>query len=176
MSEKRNPGGQAGAPIQNGFHTRDAMESTTPPYRKQPPPQFFRLATHLHALGVRPVAECLLELAGVDELIHQLERYARLSPEIVEALGADKFPPFPLLAVPDVSDDSTCGPVPIGDAAGAVVADLACRTLVFHLEAATTNNDGIDLDAIRSADAIRRRAGWTWLDVIQPPAELGKSA
>ena len=63
------------------------------------------LAKHLHGLGVRPVAECLLEIAGNDHgdrvtLLAVLERYANLDPATVRGVGGDDFPPVPLHAVP----------------------------------------------------------------------------
>ena len=63
------------------------------------------LVRHLHDLGARPVAEALLEIAGNDDgarvtLLAVLERYSRLTPEEVQAVGADVFPPVPLHAVP----------------------------------------------------------------------------
>ena len=63
------------------------------------------LAKHLHGLGVRPLAECLLEVAGNDDgghitLLVALERYSKLTPAMVAAAGADVFPPVPLHAVP----------------------------------------------------------------------------
>jgi hypothetical protein len=59
------------------------------------------LAQHLHDLGPRPVAECLLEIAGNDDgaritLLAALERYSKLTPAMVAAAGADVFPPAPL--------------------------------------------------------------------------------
>ena len=56
------------------------------------------LVGHLHALGVKPVAELLIEHVGTDaqardDLIILLEKYGRLSPAIVRAIGADTFPP-----------------------------------------------------------------------------------
>ena len=63
------------------------------------------LVQHLHDLGPRPVAECLLEVAGNDDgarvtLLAVLERYAKLDPATVQAVGGDVFPPAPLHAVP----------------------------------------------------------------------------
>ena len=63
------------------------------------------LVKRLHALGERPTAELLLEVIGGDERLRDdvfalLERYTRLSPEEVQAVGADVFPPVPLHAVP----------------------------------------------------------------------------
>ena len=59
------------------------------------------LAKHLHGLGPRPVAECLLEIAGNDvgarvTLLAALERYAKLDPATVRRVGGDVFPPAPL--------------------------------------------------------------------------------
>ena len=56
------------------------------------------LVGHLHALGVRPVAELLLEHVGDDEqardtLLLLLEKYGRLNPAVVQAVGGDTFPP-----------------------------------------------------------------------------------
>ncbi len=63
------------------------------------------LAKHLHGLGVRPLAECLLEIAGNDDRAHitlltALERYSKLTPAVVAAAGSDVFPPVPLHEVP----------------------------------------------------------------------------
>ena len=62
------------------------------------------LAKHLHALGPRPTAECLLEIAGNDDgarvtLLAVLERYAKLDPATVQGVGGDVFLPAPLHAV-----------------------------------------------------------------------------
>ena len=56
------------------------------------------LVGRLHALGERPTAELLLEVIGGDERLRDdvfalLERYTRLTPEEVRAVGADIFPP-----------------------------------------------------------------------------------
>ena len=56
------------------------------------------LAQRLHDLGPRPVAECLLEIAGNDPgarvtLLAALERYAKLDPATVRDVGGDVFPP-----------------------------------------------------------------------------------
>ena len=55
------------------------------------------LVERVHQLGPRPLYELLAEIAaetGERELIRKkLERYAELDPRIVEALGADGFPP-----------------------------------------------------------------------------------
>ena len=173
--KKRNPGGQAGAPIQDSVQPRDSLEAITTPYRKQPPSQFFRLVEQLHRLGPRPVGECLLELAGIDELVFLLDRYGRLNPDVVEALGADKFPPPPLVLVPHERDGETCpaGLTHIGEVADVVVVDTARRSIVRHLDAATAS---ADTASFRAADAIRLRAGWPWSEIIRPPAKLGSDA
>jgi hypothetical protein len=65
------------------------------------PIQRFRyLINHLHRLGARPLGEFLDHL-GQKHLIRtsietELERYARLDPAVVRALGADRFPVVPL--------------------------------------------------------------------------------
>jgi len=60
-------------------------------------PHFEHLVERVHALGERPLAELLVEIAtatGQSSFIaHRLEEYARLDPELVRALGADRFPP-----------------------------------------------------------------------------------
>ncbi len=55
------------------------------------------LAKHLHGLGARPVAQCLLEIAGNDDgarvtLLAALERYGELDQETVRAVGGDRWP------------------------------------------------------------------------------------
>ena len=56
------------------------------------------LVGHLHALGERQTGELLQEVIGGDERLRDdvfalLERYTRLTPEEVQAVGADVFPP-----------------------------------------------------------------------------------
>ena len=63
--------------------------------------RFRRQVAHLHALGVRPTAELLIEHVGDDEqacntLLLLLDKYSRLSPAVVEAVGGDVFPPVPI--------------------------------------------------------------------------------
>jgi len=67
--------------------------------------RYHLLVTRLHALGPRPTGELLLEVIGGDERLRDdvfalLERYTKLTPEEVRAVGADVFPPVPLHAVP----------------------------------------------------------------------------
>ncbi len=60
-------------------------------------PRFERMVEHLHSLGPRPTAELLAEIAadtGATNLVVGLvEKYAELDPEIVRAVGGDRFPP-----------------------------------------------------------------------------------
>ena len=53
-------------------------------------------ARHLHTLGPRVIAELLIEVArrsnAVATLLDVLDDYSRLTPEIVRAAGADRFP------------------------------------------------------------------------------------
>jgi hypothetical protein len=50
------------------------------------------LARHLHACGERPVLEALLAVDPGQPLDDVLEGFARLSPEIYKATGADRLP------------------------------------------------------------------------------------
>ncbi len=63
-------------------------------------PRFERQIKRIHALGPRPLAELLTEIAtatGEPGLIaDRLQAYAGLEPELVRALGGDRFPPMPL--------------------------------------------------------------------------------
>ncbi len=59
--------------------------------------RFRRHIDHLCRLGARPVAECLLQLAGNHDdgrtaLILLLEQYQRLDADVVAALGGDRWP------------------------------------------------------------------------------------
>ena len=59
--------------------------------------RFRRHVDHLCRLGARPVAECLLQLAGNHDdgrtaLIVLLEQYQRLDADVVAALGGDRWP------------------------------------------------------------------------------------
>ncbi len=59
--------------------------------------RFRRHVDHLCRLGVRPVAECLLQLAGTGDdartaLTVLLEQYQRLDADVVAALGGDRWP------------------------------------------------------------------------------------
>ena len=63
-------------------------------------PRFERQVEHLHRLGPRAVAEFLIEIArGTGQssfIMDRLQAYARLDPEILRAVGGDRFPPMPL--------------------------------------------------------------------------------
>ena len=67
-------------------------------------PRYEHLCRQVHALGVRPLGEMLIEIAAAtgqpDLIADRLQAYARLDPEIVRALGGDKFPPMPLQVMP----------------------------------------------------------------------------
>lgn len=60
-------------------------------------PIFQRHAEHLVALGPRAVAEFLAELAREHDLEADIRRrlasYRRATPELLIALGGDRFPP-----------------------------------------------------------------------------------
>ena len=61
-------------------------------------PRFERQIARVHALGPRPLAELLAEIAAVTGqpaiVADRLQTYARLDPEIVRAVGGDRFPPM----------------------------------------------------------------------------------
>ena len=61
-------------------------------------------AEHVHRLGARALAEFLAELArdrsDLAATLDRLDRWrAGLSPELIRAAGADRFPPRPLREV-----------------------------------------------------------------------------
>ena len=66
-------------------------------------PRFERQVERLHNLGPRPLAEILAEIAAVtgrpDIVADRLQAYAQLDPEILRAVGADRFPPMALEVV-----------------------------------------------------------------------------
>jgi len=66
-------------------------------------PRWERLIERVHSLGPRPLAELLAEIAAVTgqhvRVVDLVEEYSRLDPEIVRAVGADRFPPMPLEVV-----------------------------------------------------------------------------
>ena len=89
-------------PLPTGLNPKQRHQQAAS-YRHGEDPRSFKarlpgLVAHLHALGVRPTAELLIEHVGASEqaqndLLLLLEKYARLSPAIVEAVGGDRFPP-----------------------------------------------------------------------------------
>ena len=58
---------------------------------------YARMVERVHALGPRPLGELLIEIAtatGQRALIAgHIEEYSRLDPEVIRALGGDRFPP-----------------------------------------------------------------------------------
>jgi hypothetical protein len=59
---------------------------------------------HLHSLGPHALSEALLEIAdrtrGLSEICETLVEYRRFTPDILRAIGGDRFPPPPLHLVP----------------------------------------------------------------------------
>ncbi len=55
----------------------------------------------LHAIGPRPIAELLVEFAGGELAVLEMEidRFLRIEPEIYVALGGDQFPSPPIHSV-----------------------------------------------------------------------------
>jgi hypothetical protein len=72
------------------------------------PPEWRRLqrgAEHLHSLGARTTAELLAEIGarvgGLPCILGLLPEYERhLTPAMIRAAGADRFPPTPVRKVP----------------------------------------------------------------------------
>ncbi len=59
--------------------------------------RFRRHVDHLCRLGPRPVGELLLQLVGTQDdaraaLVVLLERYRQLNPDVVQAVGGDRWP------------------------------------------------------------------------------------
>ncbi len=59
-----------------------------------------RQIEHVHQLGARAVGELLYEVAEGGDLDRALDAYERLTPSLLKAMGADRFPPSPLHAIP----------------------------------------------------------------------------
>ena len=55
-----------------------------------------RRIEHLHRLGPRAVFELLHEVSEVEDLDRALDAYQRLTPDLLKALGGDRFSPSPL--------------------------------------------------------------------------------
>ena len=66
-------------------------------------PRFERQIERLHRLGPRVFGELLAEIAAAAgqhvRVVDLVEEYAELDPEIVRAVGGDRFPPTPLVAI-----------------------------------------------------------------------------
>ena len=102
MTQIGNARSDAGAVVKFGdFETQHTK--TTSNLQGLADPRFEHLCRQVHALGPRPMAELLAEIAtatGEPNLIaDRLQAYAGLNPEIVRALGADRFPPMALEVV-----------------------------------------------------------------------------
>jgi hypothetical protein len=88
------------------FPTRDQAKRETPvtirrtrrhfkprPRPSSLPPERLRyLATRVHALGVRPLAELFIELESGAEFADRVEAYARLDGDFIRALGGADLP------------------------------------------------------------------------------------
>ena len=59
-----------------------------------------RQIEHVHQLGPRAVGELLYEVAEGGDLDRALDAYERLTPSLLKAMGAYRFPPSPLHAIP----------------------------------------------------------------------------
>lgn len=79
---------------------RDAFEVKASGAPTIPPERLRHLARRLHELGERPLYELLAELDKGAPLGPRLERYAELSADIVNALGADQLPSAVRLVTP----------------------------------------------------------------------------
>lgn len=106
MNARNNPARSAirdGAGISNCFDQQKNPEYTATHGNTQgnrsplADPAFARKIARLHALGPRCMGELLLEIADRQDLAVALDRYARLDPRIVAALGYDRLP-APMLA------------------------------------------------------------------------------
>jgi hypothetical protein len=71
--------------------------------------RFERDVTRLHRLGKRVVCAALREIGVSTMHMTTVEatvaRYARLDPEVAQALGADQFPPYPDLRLVRCRDE-----------------------------------------------------------------------
>ena len=96
MTQKGNARCDAGAVSKfDGFRSQHTRTATS--LQGLAEPRFERQIEGLHRLGPRPIAELLAEIAadtGATNLVVGLvEKYAELDPEIVRAVGGDRFPP-----------------------------------------------------------------------------------
>ncbi len=58
-----------------------------------------RQIEHVYRLGPRAVGELLYEVAGGKDLDRALEPYQRLTPNLLKAVGGDRFAPLPIYKV-----------------------------------------------------------------------------
>ena len=67
-------------------------------------PRMEHAATRLHQLGPRPVLELLLEIAAehdcMTDVAERLDSYSRMTPRVVQAIGANTLPPRRPVLVP----------------------------------------------------------------------------
>ena len=60
-------------------------------------PRWERMIERVHALGPRPLAELLAEIAAVTgqhvRVVDLVEEYVALDPAVLRAVGGDRFPP-----------------------------------------------------------------------------------
>jgi hypothetical protein len=85
--------------ISGGAREIDRLGGQIVPPHNIPIVRFQRLAAQLHALGPRPTYELLREIAAGAPVLERLERCARLYPNIVRVLGADRMPPVPFTRI-----------------------------------------------------------------------------
>ncbi len=55
-----------------------------------------RQIEHVYRLGLRAVGELLFEVAEGEDLDRALKAYQRLTPDLLKAVGGDRFPPLPI--------------------------------------------------------------------------------
>ncbi len=55
-----------------------------------------REVEYLHRLGPRAIGEMLREVANGEDLDRAIEAYQRLTPDLLKAVGGDRFPPLPI--------------------------------------------------------------------------------
>ncbi len=58
-----------------------------------------RQIEHVHRLGARAVGEILHQVAESENLDRALAAYERPTPDLLKAVGHDRFPPLPIHAV-----------------------------------------------------------------------------
>ena len=91
-----------GGPRDHRAWRLDASKDTRSPHNPQglAGQRLEHLVERVHALGVRPLAELLAEIATVTgqhvRVVDLVEEYAQLDPAVLRFLGGDRFPPMPL--------------------------------------------------------------------------------